>query len=267
MAPQTVAPVPRYCANLHFLFTEVGDFLDRFAAARRAGFRAVEFPHPYKYPAAELRRHLDEQDMTCVLFNLPMGDPGRGEKGLAGLPGRQTEFRAGVERAIAMAQLLRCPRANCLAGIAPAGLDPGLLRATLVENLRWAARAFAEAGLTLCLEALNTVDVPGYLVTSSHAALDLIAEVGEANLRFQFDLYHLHVMEGPALLARLQQVLPLVEHVQIADHPGRHEPGTGCVPWAQALALLDGLNYQGWVGAEYHPSPGKRTEETLGWRR
>jgi hydroxypyruvate isomerase len=259
--------VPRYSANLHFLFTEFGEFLDRFSPARDAGFSAVEFPHPYLHPADELRRRLESNRLTCVLYNLPMGDLGRGEKGMACLPDRRDEFRASVAEAVAMADVLGCPRANCMAGIAPPGADREELRATLIDNLQLAARAFARAGLTLTLEALNPVDVPGYLVGSCQQALDIIAEVGAPNLRFQFDVYHLYLTERDHLLARLEQALPLIEHVQIADFPGRHEPGSGQIPWAPVLARLDQAGYTGWVGAEYHPSPGKTTPQTLGWRR
>jgi hydroxypyruvate isomerase len=259
--------VPRFSANLHFLFAELPQFLDRFAAAARAGFRAVEFPHPYLHPAAELRRRLDDNQLECVLINFPMGDTARGEKGTAGLPDRVGEFRASVAQAIDMARALGCPRANCMAGIAPPGADPERLRATLIDNLGFAARAFAAAGLTVTLEALNPRDVPGYLVGTVQAAADVIAAVGADNLRFQFDLYHLYLAEGDRLLSRLDESVPLIEHVQIADAPGRHEPGTGEVPWQAALTLLDGRGYAGWVGAEYHPSPGRRTEDTLGWMR
>jgi hydroxypyruvate isomerase len=259
--------VLRYSANLHFLFPEIGDFLDRFAAAREAGFAAVEFPHPYLYPTDELRRRLRAHDLSCVLFNLPMGDLAKGEKGMACLPDRRAEFRASVDAAIEVAHALGCPRANCMAGIVPPGGDPVEARATLIENLRAGARAFARAGLTLCLEALNPIDVPGYAVGSADAALAIMAAVGADNLRFQFDVYHLYGTEGPGLLGRLAQVLPQVEHVQIADFPGRHEPGSGEIPCAEVLALLDRLGYGGWIGAEYHPTPGRRTADTLAWRR
>jgi len=259
--------VPRYSANLHFLFTEFSDFLDRFSAARAAGFAAVEFPHPYLFPPEELRRRLDAHGLACVLYNLPMGDPARGEKGMACLPDRRDEFRASVAAAVTMAGMLACPRANCMAGIAPPGADRGQLRATLIDNLRLAARAFERAGLTLTIEALNPLDVPGYMIGSCQEALDIIAEVGAPNLRFQFDVYPLYVTERERLLPRLVQALPLIEHVQIADFPGRHEPGTGQIPWAQALDQLDQSGYSGWVGAEYHPSAGKTTPQTLGWRR
>jgi hydroxypyruvate isomerase len=259
--------VLRYSANLHFLFSESGDFLARFAAARAAGFAAVEFPHPYLYLREDLRRCLREQGLACVLYNFPMGDAARGEKGMACLPDRRDEFRAGVQEAIAMAQVLECPRANCMAGIAPPGADRAQLRATLIDNLRFAARAFERAGLTVCLEALNPLDVPGYMVASYQDAIDVIGAVGAPNLRLQFDVYHLYVSERDALLARLREALPLVEHVQIADFPGRHEPGSGEAPCAEALALLEGAGYAGWVGAEYHPRPGRSTVETLDWRR
>jgi hydroxypyruvate isomerase len=253
--------VPRFAANLHFLFTEHA-FLDRFAAAAAAGFRAVEFPDPYSYPLVEMRRRLAEHRLECVLINFPMGDRARGEMGLACHPDRRDEFRAGLPHAIELARGLGCPRLNCMAGRRPAGADPEELRRTLIENLRLAAGACAAAGLEMTLEPLNAVDWPDIFVSGSTQAVDLIGEVGAPNLGLQFDCYHLHVMEGN-VAPQLERLLPVIRHIQIGDAPGRHEPGTGGIDYRALFSLLDGLGYAGWVGAEYRPS--RRTEETLGW--
>jgi len=197
-----------------------------------------------------------------VLLNFPMGDRARGEMGIACLPDRAAEFRAGLERAIEAATALGCPRLNCMAGRQPAGADPGSLRATLVANLRLAAEACARHGLEVTLEPLNTTDLPDIFVRGTAQALAILDEAGAPNLRLQFDCYHLQIMEG-ALEGSLERLLPRIGHVQVGDVPGRHEPGTGTVPYPRLFALLDRLGYDGWVGAEYHPS--RRTEETFGW--
>jgi hydroxypyruvate isomerase len=254
--------MPRFSANLGFLFTE-HPFLDRFAAAARAGFTAVEFPDPYAHPLAAIATRLEEHALECALFNLPLGDRDSGERGLACLPDRVAEFRAGVPLALAAARALGCARINCMAGVAPAGADPAVLRATLVDNLRFAARQFRQANVILCLEALSTVECPGFFLHHSQQAADLIRDVGEDNVRFQLDLYHMQLMEGD-LAATITRLLPQIGHVQFADVPGRHEPGTGTVDLPVLFALLDRLGYRGWIGAEYRPS--RRTEDTLAWK-
>jgi hydroxypyruvate isomerase len=254
--------MPRFSANLGFLFTE-HLFLDRFAAAARAGFTAVEFPDPYAHSLAAIAARLDEHALECALFNMPLGDRARGERGMACLPDRVAEFRAGVPLAIAAARAFRCARINCMAGVAPPGADPTALRGTLVDNLRFAARQFREANVMLCLEALSTVECPGFFLHGSRQADDLIRDVGEDNVRFQLDLYHMQLMEGD-LATTIERLLPRIGHVQFADVPGRHEPGTGQVDFPPLFTLLDRFGYQGWVGAEYIPS--RRTEETLAWK-
>jgi hydroxypyruvate isomerase len=255
--------MPRFSANLHFLFNE-RPFLERFAAARAAGFAAVEFPDPYSYEREALAAGLRDNRLECALMNLPMGQRAQGEMGIACLPDRVAEFREGVARAIDIARHLHCPRLNCLAGRAPAGASRAELLAVLKQNLRFAARSFAAAGLTVCLEPINSIDVPDFLLTGSQAAVDVISEVGEPNLKLQYDCYHLELMEGdlPATISRL---LPVIGHVQIADVPGRHEPGTGRIPYPQLFAHLDRIGYRGWVGAEYRPS--QRTEDTFAWKQ
>jgi hydroxypyruvate isomerase len=257
--------VLRFSANLHFLFPEL-PFLERFAAARRAGFTAVEFPDPYAYPLPELARRLHDNQLECVLINFPMG--GAGEKGFACLPDRKDELRASITRAMEAMGALGCPRANCMAGLVPPvpELDLSVLHATLVANLRLAAKEFAEAGLELTTEALNTHDVPGFYLHDVTQALALVREVAAPNLRFQFDLYHMWAMnpDEASLRASLRMALPLVGHVQVADHPGRHQPGTGTLPFRALFAELEAGGYEGWIGAEYHPlGP---TASSFGWR-
>jgi hydroxypyruvate isomerase len=252
--------MPRFSANLGFLFTEE-PLLDRFAAAARAGFTAVELPAPYGQIAA-IGDRLRAFGLTLALFNLPMGDASHGDRGIACLPDRVPEFQSSVALAVETARLLGCRTANCMAGRVPAGADPAELRATLVANLRFAARAFARAGLTLCLEPLNALEDPVIFVRGSQQAVDIIRDVAEDNLKLQLDCYHLQLMEGD-LPATITRFAPLLGHVQIADVPGRHEPGSGTIDHPALFTLLDGLGYAGWVGAEYHPS--KATAETLGW--
>jgi hydroxypyruvate isomerase len=252
--------MPRFSANIGFLFQE-RPLLDRFGAAAAAGFRAVELADPY-LQTAEIAAQLDAHGLACVLVNLPMGDRARGEKGIACLPDRVAEFRDGVALAADTARTLRCPRVNCMAGVAPAGADPALLRATFVDNVRFAARELRKAGVAVCLEALNTVERPGFFLHGSRQAAELIAAVGEDGVTFQLDLYHMQIMEGD-LGALIDRLGPLIGHVQLADFPGRHEPGTGEIPFPALFAQLDRAGYRGWVGAEYVPS--RLTEETLGW--
>jgi hydroxypyruvate isomerase len=254
--------MPRFSANLNFLFNE-RPFLERFAAAAAAGFRAVEFPDPYSYGRHELSGRLRQHGLACVLLNLPMGDRAKGEMGIACLPDRRSQFRDSVAAGIEAALALSCPRLNCLAGRQPAGADPGELRATLIENLRLGARELGKAGLRLCVEPINTVDVPGFLLSGSQQTIDLLREVGEDNLELQYDCYHMRIM-GDDLLSALSRLHPRIGHVQIGDVPGRHEPGSGEIPYPLLFQHLDRLGYAGWVGAEYRPS--RRTEETFAWK-
>ncbi|HUL57283.1 MAG TPA: TIM barrel protein [Usitatibacter sp.] len=253
--------MPRFAANLGFLFTE-HEFLDRFDAARAAGFRAVEFSQPYAYPAAELAARLRANGLECILVNLPMGDRARGDFGIACRPGREAEFRAGVAKGIEYAHALGVPKLNCICGTASETDDPRALRATLIANLRFAAREFKAAGLDLVLEPINTHDIPGFLVSRSPEAVALIEEVGAANLHLQCDLYHTAMMgDDPAAI--LRQCRSAIRHVQFADVPGRGEPGSGRIDFAPLFALLDELGYGGWVSAEYRPT--RPTVQTLGF--
>ena len=253
--------MPRFAANLSMLFDEV-PFLDRFEAAARAGFMAVEVQFPYAFAADELKRRLDEQRLTMVLHNLPAGDADAGERGIACLPDRVDEFRGGVDRAIDYAKTLGVGRLNCLAGVTPAGRTDEA-DATLIDNLRYAATALARHGLRLLIEPINTYDIPGFHVSRTAQAAALIAKVGVDNLFIQYDLYHAQRMEGE-LAATIARYLPQIGHVQLADNPGRHEPGSGEINYGFLLAYLDRIGYDGWVGCEYRPATS--TEAGLGWR-
>jgi hydroxypyruvate isomerase len=254
--------MPRFAANLSMLFTEV-PFLDRFDRAAAAGFEAVEFLFPYPYPVKELRRRLDANGLALVLHNLPAGDWDAGERGIACHPDRVDEFRLGVSAALRYAQELDVPQLNCLAGIAPTGVSTDTLHRTLVGNLRYAADKLQRAGIKLLLEPVNTFDMPGFHVSRSSQALELIDEVGAGNLLLQYDLYHAQRMEGE-LAATLQRHLARIGHVQLADNPGRHEPGTGEINYPYLFELLDRIGYDGWVGCEYRPAGA--TEAGLDWR-
>jgi len=251
--------MPRFAANLGFLFAE-HDFLDRFAAARRAGFRAVEFAAPYPYPPDELAMRLVDNGLECILINLPMGDRARGDYGIACRPERIGEFRESVARAIMFAHALGVPKLNCISGAARPGDDPAVLRKTLVKNVRFAAREFKREGLDLVIEPLNTRDVPEFVVPRAAAAIEVIEEAAEDNVGLQFDLYH-SAMMGEDVAGSLQSAWPHVRHLQFADAPGRHEPGTGNTDFASLFTLIDRLGYGGWVSAEYRPS--RATVETI----
>ncbi len=255
--------MPRFAANLTMLFGEV-PFLERFAAARRAGFAAVEFVSPYDHAPGEVAEAARDAGVEVVLFNLPAGDWARGDRGLACDPGRASEFRDGVLRALEYARALDCPRLHAMAGIRPPGVPEPALRAAYVASLRHAAAALAAEGRTLLVEGINSRDMPGYYLGTSRQAFDLMDEVAAPNLHYQYDVYHMQIMEGdlaPTLAARL----PRIGHVQIADTPGRHEPGTGEINFRFLLRHLDGIGYRGFVGCEYRPLRG--TEEGLGWMR
>ena len=255
--------MPRFAANLSMLFTEL-PFLDRFAAAAKNGFEAVEFLFPYEYPAAEIKARLEAHGLALVLHNLPAGDWEAGERGIACHPERVAEFRAGVARAIEYATALGVPQLNCLAGKAQAHLDPALLRRTFVDNLRYAAAELARAGLRLLIEPINTYDIPGFYLNRTRQALEILDAVGADNAFVQYDIYHAQRMEGE-LAATLERCLPRIGHVQIADNPGRHEPGSGEINYPFLFAHLDRIGYRGWIGCEYKPAAG--TEAGLAWRQ
>jgi hydroxypyruvate isomerase len=253
--------MPKFAANLTMLFNEV-DFLDRFEAAAKAGFKGVEYLFPYAYPKEALAERLARHGLLQALHNLPAGDWAKGERGVACLPGREAEFREGVATSIQYARALGCPQLNCLVGIAPQGAAESAVRATLVANLRYAARALADAGLKLLVEPINGYDIPGFYLTRSRQTLALFDEVGESNLWLQYDIYHMQRSEGE-LAATLAALLPRIAHVQVADNPGRNEPGTGEINYDFLFRRLDELGYAGWVGCEYKPLT--TTVDGLGW--
>jgi hydroxypyruvate isomerase len=253
--------MPRFAANLSMLFTEVS-FIDRFAAAARAGFRAVECQFPYAESAETIAAQLHEHDLQMVLHNLPAGDWAAGERGIACHPDRVAEFRQGVVQAIDYATTLGCPQLNCLAGIAPAGVPEDVVRDTFIANLRFAASEMKAVGLRLLVEPINTFDIPGFYVSRTDQALELIDAVGADKLCLQYDVYHAQRMEGE-LANTLVRYLSRIAHIQIADNPGRHEPGTGEINYAWLFRHLDAIGYAGWVGCEYKPAT--TTEAGLGW--
>ncbi len=253
--------MPRFAANISFLFADV-DFLQRFGAARQAGFRAVEFHFPYAYKASDLVAAANQARLEVALFNLPAGDWDKGERGIACDPGRVAEFRHGVARAIEYARALDCPRINCLAGIPPRDADPDRVLSTFLDNLRFAADALADQGLLLVTEPVNTRSVPGFYLTTTAQALDIMREVGADNLKIQYDIFHMQIMEGD-LAKTIESALPQIGHMQFADVPDRHEPGTGEVNFDFLFDRIDRIGYDGWIGAEYLPAKG--TVEGLGW--
>jgi hydroxypyruvate isomerase len=255
--------MPKFAANLTMLFTEV-PFLDRFERAANAGFSAVEFLFPYAFATSHIQARLTRYGLKLVLHNLPAGDWEAGERGIACLPDRVDDFREGVARAIEVGSALGVPQLNCLAGKAPAGMADDVLRKTFVENLRYAAAELKKANLKLLIEPINTFDIPGFYLNRTAQALAILDEVGADNLFVQYDIYHAQRMEGE-LAATLQKHLARIGHVQIADNPGRNEPGTGEINYSFLLAHLDRIGYSGYVGCEYKPVT--TTETGLGWRQ
>lgn len=253
--------MPRFAANLSMLFTEQ-DFLARFKAAADAGFSGVEYLFPYDFSAHDIQRELQAHGLTQVLFNLPAGDWASGERGIACHPDRVEEFRAGVDKAIDYAKVLGNTQVNALAGIRPPAANEASVRQTFVANLQYAADKLQAAGIRLVMEMINTRDIPGFYLNTTAQALEIQAEVGSANLYLQYDIYHMQIMEGD-LARTLQANLALINHVQLADNPGRHEPGTGEINYRFLFEHLDRIGYQGWVGAEYKPLT--TTEAGLGW--
>jgi len=251
----------KLAANLTMLFTEV-DFLDRFEHAARAGFRGVEFLFPYAYPAQDIAERLDTWRLELVLHNLPAGDWAAGERGIACHPGRKSEFEDGVGQAIEYARALSVKQLNTLAGIVPAGVAPDAAHATLVENLRYAASHLKAEGIHLLVEPVNTFDIPGFFLHHTRQALDIIEQAGSSNLFLQYDIYHMQRMEGE-LAATIKANLPQIRHIQLADNPGRFEPGTGEINYRYLLGMLDEIGYDGWVGCEYKPRDGSL--RGLGW--
>jgi hydroxypyruvate isomerase len=253
--------MPKFAANLSMLFGET-PFLDRFAAAKAAGFTGVEYLFPYDFDKAELRERLDEHGLTQVLHNLPAGNWAAGERGIAILPERVDEFREGVARAIDYAKAFDCRQLNCLVGIAPAGADALELKEVLVGNLRFAADMLARERIRLLIEPINTIDIPGFFLNRTAQALQILSDVGSSNLFVQYDIYHMQVMEGD-IARSLEKHLARIAHVQLADNPGRNEPGTGEINYPFLFRHLDAIGYRGWIGCEYKPRT--TTLDGLGW--
>jgi hydroxypyruvate isomerase len=253
--------VPKFAANLSMMFTEL-PLLERFKAASTAGFEAVEMMFPYEATPAALSQELSANNLKLVLFNLSAGNWAANERGLAIFPDRVNEFQAHVKQAITYATALNCRQLHCLAGVIPEGVPQELLRETYVANLEFAASAAAEHGIAILIEPINTQDVPGYYLTGTDQALDVIAEVAAPNLALQYDCYHMEIMQGDQA-AKLENLLHMIGHIQIADTPGRHEPGTGEINYPALFAHLDQLGYAGWIGCEYRPKT--TTLEGLGW--
>lgn len=255
--------MPRFAANLTMLFTE-HPFLDRFEHAAKAGFEAVEFLFPYAFGADEIRQRLQTFGLKLVLHNLPAGDWDAGERGIACHPDRTDEFREGVAKAISYATALGVGQLNCLAGKSPVGVGAEVLRKTFVENLRFASAELKKAGLRLLIEPINTFDIPGFYLNRTLQAIDILDEVGADNAFVQYDIYHAQRTEGE-LAGTLQKHLTRIGHIQLADNPGRNEPGTGEINYPFLFAHIDRIGYAGWIGCEYKPA--SATQAGLGWRQ
>jgi hydroxypyruvate isomerase len=254
--------MPKFAANLSLMFSDLG-FLQRFGAARNAGFDAVEFQFPYAHAKEEVAEQLQRAQLAAVLHNLPAGNWEAGERGLACDPARIGQFQDSVALALDYAKALGVRQLHCLAGLRIPGVSPARARATYIANLRFAADQLAPHGIDLLIEPINTHDVPGYFLTGTEQAAGIIAECGAPNLFLQYDVYHMQRMEGE-LANTLRARLAIIKHIQIADTPGRHEPGTGEINYPFLFALIDELGYDGWIGCEYIPRGDTRAG--LNWR-
>ncbi|MCE7506882.1 hydroxypyruvate isomerase [Polynucleobacter sp. IMCC30063] len=255
--------MPQFAANLSLLFNEV-PFLERFEKASQTGFKAVEFLFPYAYAAEEIKTRLDQYHLKIVLHNLPPGNIETNERGIACLPNRIEEFRLGVATGIQYAKILGVQQLNCLAGIAPNDIDAKLLRQTLITNLQYAAKEFHAAGLKLLIEPINTFDIPNFFLSRTEQAIAILDEVAAPNAFLQFDIYHAQRMAGE-LAKTIELYLPRIAHMQLADNPGRNEPGTGEINYYFLFELIDRLQYSGWIGCEYKPLTS--TEAGLSWMK
>jgi hydroxypyruvate isomerase len=257
--------MPRFAANLSMMYVE-HPFLDRFAAAAADGFEAVEYLFPYEWPADTLAATLQRHRLRQVLFNAPPGDFAAGERGLASLPGREAEFRSGLDRALEYAAALACPRVHLMAGLLPAGTSRASLRPTYLKNLEWAAKKAGDAGVDVLIEPINTRDIPGYFLNRQDEAHAVLADIGAPRLKVQMDLYHCQIVEGDVAM-KLRSYLPTgqVGHLQIAGVPDRHEPDAGEVNYPYLFEVIDSLDWDGWIGCEYRPAAG--TSAGLGWLR
>lgn len=253
----------KFDANITQLYTDL-PFLDRFDAAAADGFKGVEMRTLFEESKDALRERLSGNGLELVLFNFPAGDWGKGERGIACLPGREDDFRASLDLSVDYATALGCKRVNCLAGLTPAGVSRDLVEATLVKNLRLAAKVLAEHGIKLQLEAINQRDNPGGFVQTTAQYERIAEQVAHDNLYLQYDFYHMQIMQGD-LMRNFTRLQPRISHVQVADNPGRHEPGTGEISYSFIFAELERLGYDGWIGCEYIPAG--KTSDGLGWMR
>jgi hydroxypyruvate isomerase len=244
--------MPRFAANLSMMFNEV-PFLDRFALAAKAGFKGVEFLFPYEHPAAEIAARLQDNGLQQVLFNAPAGDFAKGERGMAAIPGKQAAFRDSIKIALEYAATLACPRLHIMAGLKPEGVAHDTLTAVYGANLAYAAEECAKVGVKPIIEPINHRDIPGFFLNTTDQAAAIIAAIGPEKLGMQFDLYHCQITEGD-VVKRVEKHLPLIAHMQVADTPGRHEPGTGEVNWPFVFKTIDALGFRGWIGCEYRPA-------------
>jgi hydroxypyruvate isomerase len=255
--------VPKFAANLSFIFQEVG-FLERFAAAAACGFKGVEYLSPYEHPPEVIAGQLNRHGLEQALFNMPPGDWAAGERGIAALPGREEEFRAGVETALTYAKATNCRLVHAMAGLVPEGSDRAVAQRAYAANLRHAAERLAPEGVTVIIEPINNRDIPGYYLNTTTQAMQVIDAVGHPNLKLQLDLYHVQIMEGD-LAHRIRGLAGHYPHVQIAGNPGRHEPDVGEIHYPFLFDLLDELGYSGWIGCEYRPKG--ETAAGLGWAK
>jgi hydroxypyruvate isomerase len=244
--------MPRFAANLSMMFNEV-PFLDRFALAAKAGFKGVEFLFPYEHKAAEIAARLQDNGLQQVLFNAPAGDFAKGERGMAAIPGKQAAFRDSIKIALEYAATLACPRLHIMAGLKPEGVAHDTLTAVYGANLAYAAEECAKVGVKPIIEPINHRDIPGFFLNTTDQAAAIIAAIGPEKLGMQFDLYHCQITEGD-VVKRVEKHLPLIAHMQVADTPGRHEPGTGEVNWPFVFKTIDALGFRGWIGCEYRPA-------------
>jgi len=255
--------MPKLAANLTLMFNEV-DFLDRFGAAARAGFKGVEYLFPYDFDKAAIAERLHDNDLEQVLFDFSAGDFPGGDRGIAVQPSRVGEFQDSVGQALEYAAVLNCKLLTCLAGIPETGVSDDRTRQTYVDNLKFAAPQLAERGITLLIEALNSRDAPGFWLLHTSDARSIVEEVGATNLAVQYDIYHMQIMEGD-LITTIEANKDLIRHYQLADNPGRNEPGTGEINYPKVLDYIDSTGYAGWIGCEYKPAG--KTEDGLGWAR
>jgi len=253
--------MPKFDANLSMMFQEVA-FLDRFEAAAKAGFKGVEYLFPYDFEVNQLVELLQKNNLKQVLHNLPAGDWGAGERGIGVLADRIGEFQEGVGKAIEYAKALGNTQVNMLSGLAPEGMNSDVLNRTLIDNAAFAASELAKYDIRLVIEPINTRDIPGFFLCGTQQGLDIITATGSDNIQLQYDIYHMQIMEGN-LASTMEKNLPNIGHIQLADNPGRHEPGTGEINYPFLFEFLDRIGYDGWIGCEYIPA--NKTEEGLGW--